>query len=225
MTNMIWLLINIYPFLGKLNLMSTTRLKGKTLRKARKLLVDIVDYLEEGNIDYHLEGGTLLGFVRDGDFLEWDHDIDLSIPVAFAEKFYSGRYRLWMKGYRVTRRRSIISHGPIREGDLRIFKVKGVLHSFLKLFSGKLKESQLVADIFLKFDDGSDVYWIAKERLMKVTNRFYEAYEEVEYNGRRFRAPSYYKDYLTAKYGDWSVPVKEWNCADDENTVIMKTTD
>lgn len=67
--------------------MVSTRIKGSNLKKARKLLNDIVDYLEKQKIDYHLEGGTLLGFVRDGEFLEWDHDIDLSIPSSFAADF------------------------------------------------------------------------------------------------------------------------------------------
>jgi len=32
--------------------------------------------------------------------------------------------------------------------------------------------------------------------------------------------PNAYRDYLTEKYGDWSVPVKEWDCAVDERTLV-----
>ncbi len=34
--------------------------------------------------------------------------------------------------------------------------------------------------------------------------------------GVKLTAPYNYKDYLTAKYGDWSEPVKEWHCKDDK---------
>ena len=190
--------------------------------KARKLLNDLESYLSSQKIDYHLEGGTLLGLVRDGEFLEWDHDVDISIPQKFAKRFYSQRYRLWLKGYRVTKRKSILNIGPIKIGDLRIFKVKRLYFSFLSIFSADARNNMLVADIFVKFDDGTDTFWIAKERVMKAPGIHYSGFEEVSYNNRIYRAPFKYRDYLTYKFGDWSVPVKVWNCANDEKTIIAE---
>lgn len=48
------------------------QLTEKNLKRARKLLFEVVELLEKHNIDYHLEGGPLLGVVRDKDLLPWD---------------------------------------------------------------------------------------------------------------------------------------------------------
>lgn len=200
--------------------MVNTRLHGATLQKANKLLRDLIDYLNENNIDYHLEGGTLLGFVRDGGFLEWDHDIDISIPSDFTEKFYSKRRSLWLKGYRITRHRSKINYGPISRGSVRIFKVKGAFYSFFRMFSNRLKRNELVADVFIKFQDGSDVFWISKGKIMSAPSLHYNGFSKLNFKGLELRIPAEHKDYLTHKYGDWSLPVKEWDCAVDEKSVI-----
>ncbi len=204
--------------------MINTRIKGANLKKARRLLNDITDYMEANNIHYHLEGGTLLGFVRNGEFLEWDHDIDLSIPESDSLDFYSNRRSLWLKGYRVTSRRSIINHGPIRKDEYRIFKVKRIFGSFVSMFSRKTRENQLVADIFVKYDNGQDTYWIAKQKVMKAPSLHYLGYEEIDYMGRCYRVPLKYPDYLTHKYGDWSVTVKEWDCSTDEKSVVASVS-
>ena len=47
---------------------------------ARKMLISVAELLDKNSILYHLEGGTLLGIVRDKDLLPWDNDIDISIP-------------------------------------------------------------------------------------------------------------------------------------------------
>jgi lipopolysaccharide cholinephosphotransferase len=42
----------------------------------------------------------------------------------------------------------------------------------------------------------------------------------VLFHGVHLKVPHQYKDYLTKKYGDWSVPVKEWDCAVNELTIV-----
>ena len=70
------------------------QLTQKNLIRARRILVDVVELLEKHNIDYHLEGGTLLGIVRDKDFLPWDHDVDISISKDNVESFLRLRRKL-----------------------------------------------------------------------------------------------------------------------------------
>lgn len=48
----------------------------------KKALFDLADVLEKNNIRYHLMHGTLLGAVREKDFIEGDIDIDLGIFIA-----------------------------------------------------------------------------------------------------------------------------------------------
>jgi len=205
--------------------MVETRLEGKTLIRARKLLDVLVNYLEKEKIDYHLEGGTLLGFVRDGGFLEWDFDLDLSIPSYEARRFLRRRYKLWLKGYRVSRRFSLMDYGPIKKGEIRILKVKSIWHSLAANFFPSMLKTILAADILMKFDNMSDVFWIAKKKIMKAPRLHYEGFDTIRYNGRSYRTPVKYNDYLTLKYGDWRIPVKDWNCGQDEKTIVASVKD
>lgn len=199
-----------------------TKIKGRVLKRARRLLKVLKHYLDSAGIDYHLEGGTLLGLVRDGEFLEWDFDIDLSIPSGQAKKFLKKRVFLWLRGYRVSVGKSQFNYGPIIKGDIRILKVKNIFSSLVAIISPWMRRNILVADVFLKFDDGTDVFWIAKNSVMKVPSIYYRGFEEVDYKGQSYRIPFYSERYLTEKYGDWSIPVKDWNCAKNEKTVVSK---
>jgi phosphorylcholine metabolism protein LicD len=195
------------------------QLSEKNLQRAKKILFDVVDLLEEQNIGYHLEGGTLLGMVRDNGIIPWDWDIDLSFLAEDTDKFLKVYDMLKEKGYKITNRRLKKTVPPFRKGNYRIFKVKPFLLSILKECIPFFKRIYVTADIFVKYRDDSRVYWIAKEKIMRVDKRYYESYETIECYGREFRVPNHYKDYLTEKYGDWSVPVKEWDCSRDEKTV------
>ena len=55
------------------------KLKGYNKIIAEKMLRDIVMICDECNLNYWLEGGTLLGIFREGRLLPWDNDIDISV--------------------------------------------------------------------------------------------------------------------------------------------------
>jgi len=194
-------------------------LTGRKLEKARKMLFHIVDVLDNNNIEYHLEGGTLLGIVRDGDLLPWDHDIDLSIDISDAEKLKSLNKLFWKQGFKLSLRKSEQSYEAIKEGQYRIFKVKPLAFSILSNLIPKYGKKAMVGDIFIKVSDDKYTYWQAKKKILRVENHFYKGHDTIDYKGHTLKTPKNYKDYLTAKYGDWSVPVKEWNCGKDEKTI------
>ena len=56
--------------------------------------------LEKENIRLFLSGGTLLGHHRDGNFIPWDHDVDLDVfAEELAPKFDSIRLQLIEMGF------------------------------------------------------------------------------------------------------------------------------
>jgi len=192
----------------------------KNIKKARKVLFFTANFLDKYGIKYYLEGGTLLGIVRDGDLLAWDHDADISIDYADAEKFDKLRWKFYLRGYRVTRRRGIQSYGPIKPNDYRIFKVKPIGLSILQMFFPSFAQKMIILDIFVKTNDDKHTYWQSMGKILRVDKSHYESQEVVELHGNKLTTPYNYKDYLTAKYGDWSIPVKEWLCKEDEKAIV-----
>lgn len=193
-------------------------LTQKNLLSARKLLFTVTALLDKNGIPYHLEGGTLLGIVRDGELLPWDHDVDLSSPQRYAESILALRFALLLKGYRISVRKSKREAGPFRKGDYSVIKIKPLVGYFIKWFVPKY-QSFVVLDLFLKASDATHTYWQAQEKVMRVENRFYESYETVTYREKALKVPNHYEDFLTAKYGNWRIPVKEWNCGENELTI------
>jgi phosphorylcholine metabolism protein LicD len=199
---------------------NTPRLTHKNLSNARKTLLSVVNLLDENRIPYHLEGGTLLGIVRDGDLLPWDHDVDISIPAAFADQFLTLKKSLRKLGLRMSIRQSRISEGPIQEGDLSIFKIKPIFGYYLSAIFPKHSAKVVVLDVFVKTTDSKYTYWQAKGRLMRVPKRYYVDYDTIDYQGVKLKTPNFPQDYLTEKYGNWQVTVKDWSCDRDEKTIV-----
>lgn len=47
---------------------------------------EVIRVMDELNIPYYMQGGTMLGSIRHGGFIPWDDDVDLGIPRADYER-------------------------------------------------------------------------------------------------------------------------------------------
>ncbi|MBK1713943.1 LicD family protein [Rubrivivax gelatinosus] len=181
----------------------------------RRLLFDVVELLDHHQIPYHLEGGTLLGLVRDRELLPWDHDLDISIPAADIDRLdIKLRLQLRLKLWRISLRKFRAddpAHGWQR-GQTRIVKLAARHLVFARGWPR--------LDIFAKYPAAGRMHWVAKDRVMSVDARHYAGFDTVDYCGRRLRIPLDVEGYLSAKYGDWRIPVREWDCGKDERTIV-----
>lgn len=205
--------------------MATTKepyLIQRHLSSARRILFTVTSFLDKRNIPYHLEGGALLGIVRDHDLLPWDNDVDISIPNEYAASILSLKFPLLLKGYRISIRKSTVDLGPIKKGQYSIFKIKPIFAYYLRWILPR--HESIVMDIFVKTKDDTHTYWQAVNKVMRVENKYYSSCETIEYKGHSLKAPNLYREYLTQKYGDWSVPVKEWDCSEHELTIFSKSS-
>lgn len=178
-----------------------------------RLMHDVLNVLDGLGIKYHLEGGTLLGIVRDGDLLPWDHDADVSI---MREDVGHARAIIWAlrrKGWRLSIRRYDRDHIYAKKGEIRLIKVKGRRFFFFP--------DQHMLDIFIKTRHDGFVYWEAMRCTMRVPQDHFDGQTPVDWKGRTVFAPLRHEDYLAAKYGNWQVPVKDWQTT-NEGTIVER---
>ena len=69
------------------------KINNEDKNKISDLLYKISIFLDDHNIEYWLDGGTLLGAVQNNKFIPWDDDIDLAIP----QKSYGLLYNIMLK--------------------------------------------------------------------------------------------------------------------------------
>lgn len=197
-------------------------LTPNNLLRARKILFLVTSLLEKKNIPYHLEGGTLLGLVRDQELLPWDHDVDISIPEKYVPDFLKLRLQLFLMGYKVSIRKSKLTLGPIQKNQYSIFKIKPLGGYIMQWLKPHHVNNLIVLDVFVKVPDNTHTYWQAKGKVMRVENKYYESFETLKYRGENLRTPNQFEAYLTEKYGNWKIPVKKWDCSVDERTIVKE---
>lgn len=179
---------------------------------AERMLENIARILTESKIEYWLEGGTLLGIRRENRLLPWDNDVDLSILSSETTKLKDFYKKLKKANYRVRERFFETSSSPFISGDLRIIKIRE--KGFLGLTKGNV-----CVEIFVKYNYKEDSYWEIAGKKKQVPSKFYNTISTIEFNNYQYSIPKLTDDYLTYRYGDWKVPVKDWDTFNDDKAL------
>lgn len=140
----------------------------------------LTDYLKTTNLHWGPAIGTLLGIVREHDFIDWDEDIDLWIFEEEEEQFKDMLWDIVALGFEVVRyyRRGLYS--IMRNGEYIDFVV-------MKDIGGGVRYNGGMAFVFEKY----------------LTNTM-----PYDFKGISVPVPVEYDDYLTFRYGDWRTPVQ-----------------
>lgn len=179
-------------------------LKRFSAKALKEQFNEIIDLLNEKHVPYYVDCGALLGIVRDGDLLPWDNDTDLAINAEDTEKLTSVIEDIQKLGWSCEFATFSENNAFATQQDHRVLKV---YDTWLGFFKGPTR-----MDIFLLYPMGKYRCWSAANRYMRVDRKYFEGVEFIDWNGRALRVPRYFKAYLTEKYGDWSVTVKNWSC-------------
>lgn len=170
---------------------------------AQKLLDDIISALDTGR--YFIIDGTLLGAIREGDFIE--HDLDMDIGV-YAEDWDISTFA-WLVG-------RLISFGIIP---------CHMYGNFTDHFEVACRRDGIKCDIFFyRRDDDKRIFHAYRNGGRNLPNDLityeYDAglienIRPVFFRGKHYNAPADPVAVLVAKYGnDWKIPVKKWDWAD-----------
>lgn len=195
----------------------TIQLTGKYALLGEKALRDVVEILESENIAYVLEGGTLLGIIRENRLLPWDNDLDLTITRTFAKKLLSARWKFWLKGYRTRVRNIKQDSGHFKKGEPRILKIQTTRFFFFKDVS--------LMDIFIKDLVDDRYYWTVSEKnvLKSAPRKYYENFAQFNFKGKSYSVPAEYDAYLQSRYGDWKTPRQTWDFTKDDLSIEQKS--
>ena len=198
----------------------------KNIKEAIKMLKRVTDILDEHNIDYYLDFGTLLGAIREKGFIKWDHDMDISlvneddykkIPLILKEIKAKHLYRTYLYTFKENMEKIRLkrekSHKPFKkinidftnENNYQIAKIR--TNKFLIFGRG-----HICLDIFFKYKKENKLYWMA---FASIYSTDYEplkkGFTTTTLYGYQFKIPKAYKEYLQNIYGDWEKPKEHWN--------------
>lgn len=187
-------------------------LEGKNLLEAENLLRTIATIFEQHKITYWLEGGTLLGIRRENRLLPWDDDIDISLHASEVPKLSALIKNLKEKGYRVRERSFNSTSKEFEKGDLRMIKIRN--RRFFGLLKGKV-----CLDVFVKYTHIDKTYWEIDNKTKYVPTHFYDCFKTIKFQNKIYPIPENTDGYLTYRYGDWQIPVKEWNTSTDDKAL------
>ena len=190
------------------------KLTGSIAEIAKKALRDTCQLLDQHHIPYVLEGGTLLGIVRENRLLPWDNDVDITVTEDQLDKIKNLKWRfLWM-GYEIKMRRAKEDMPHFPKGSVRLVKVRKI--NFFKKNLG-------ILDIFVKRRVEDKYFWIVGQHghvLKSVASYFYEKRTRYLFDGYNYQVPEQYEEYLTCRYGNWREPVKDYNFKTDDKSIV-----
>jgi len=186
-------------------------LEGKNGVVACEMLKRVTAVLEKHKIDYWLEGGTLLGVIRENRLLPWDNDLDISITERYYDQLIAILPELKKLGYMVWSKHFDIDESPFSSDKLRIVKLRTRKFFFIR--------GEVGLDIFIKFKKEDRYYWQVGKKMKSSPAQFYDTLTTYPFDGKNYMVPEDYEGYLTYRYGDWQKTVKVWNTFKDDHAI------
>ncbi|KAF7267291.1 hypothetical protein GWI33_019480 [Rhynchophorus ferrugineus] len=161
----------------------------------RKTARHVFSMLDEAGVRYWLEAGSLLGAMRSGDILPWDHNVDIGfvredinrcrwLKKAQTKPIVDKKGFLWEKG---------------TEGNLfRVFYSK-INRINVNLFPFYSKNGTMAKDA-----------WFTSHRNMEFPESFLHPMSSIDFVGRSVPSPNNIRDFLELKYGKGCIENPEY---------------
>ncbi len=190
-------------------------------QKAVKFMHKNVAVMNETNIDFWIEGGTLLGALRDQKLIPWDHDLDFGMKyqsdAQMKQLIKKLRHHFYVSVRSFPKTQKIWHLGKYRV--LKIFPRKNI---FFK--------EKLCLDLFVYYegtlpDQDELVYkYVVWDRNAYHRKEFFDTLDSLKFYGKEVPVPANPEKFIKVKYGDnWRTPIKEWNVALDDGSIYRES--
>jgi hypothetical protein len=175
---------------------------------ALKDLVEIKAIFDRFNVPLFLTYGALLGVVRDGDFIEYDDDIDLCVTATID---YKTRKDIGWALYDIGFEPQQIGFRLYDRIEPAGFGYQGDEHSGIIVCQKRIR----VTIFFFKEEPcethGRDMTCVPLykgTKLIFTPAHFFDKPGTIKFKGHTFLTPSPVKEYLEFMYGNWKKPEK-----------------
>ncbi len=101
-----------HPIYRAIIMKEKQRMHTLLMQEGEKLLYNFINCMNNNNITYWLEFGTLLGAYRDGNFIPNDVDLDVGAKLEDANRIY---YILTENGFRLVREFHVIGENGLEQ--------------------------------------------------------------------------------------------------------------
>jgi phosphorylcholine metabolism protein LicD len=193
------------------------KLNKNFMKNGQKALYAIDDAFKELNIEYWLEFGTLLGAVREKDFIGHDEDIDLGL---FSVNYNKDNEKIFNK-YGLIKVREILSEN----GDYAREETYTYNEVEIDLFYFHKREEEMYCHTFAPEKGKSRVQTIEDLGGLKIRElRYpYKGLKYINFFERDFLVPSNIEEHLSASYGK-NYMIKDENYSNDIATNVRIIT-
>ena len=154
--------------------------------------------LEEVDVFFWLEFGTLLGVIRDGKLIE--HDTDLDVGIMLSDYSPKIEKALTKYGFVKVRRFEIDGGNYGIEESYKLNDVHFDIFYFTK------KEDYMYCHLF-PFNE-------KKKRIVRELYTWAIEFKQIEWQGCQVNVPADSHRRLTDTYGDYTVKIKDWYTPD-----------
>jgi len=153
---------------------------------ALKDLKDIKNILDDEKVIFWLIGGTLLGAIRDNDWIKWDEDVDVAV---YNEDVISK--------YDILKKRFMLKGFIFRDAEKPV-------GTKINLYRYRQKNS--IDGLYIDSNPNNKKYRLSRKR--KHLRKCFERYGEINFKGMVFRIPFPPEKYLSFMYNNWKKPIK-----------------
>ncbi len=172
----------------------TEKLRIRTeqeLEDRKKGFLDIVKILKSKKIFFFLQGGVLLGAVRNNNFIKWDWDVEISL---LAEEFF--------------KKKEIIKN-ELLENGFKIFKENYDIDR-IKIDVYKYQNYTTTGYTLFGWSHNKNEKKLFRGEI-NIPSKFMNNMEKITFLGEEFYCPGPVNEYLVYQYGNWKKEVKSDN--------------